>query len=223
MSIESATFTGGIPGNSPEELCSIQAVASVVGFGAIEIGAELQDTTGHISAQMKNVRMAPYTPATRQETTRRQPMNRVIWKPDLYGNCWTSDGFSKHLDGILSSDTSSSSSSDEQRVIFAHVLSLLNHKNAKLRVLELSDKNAEISRIVLDGADFSHLIRSFTAGYLSSDGKLFGTQVEIQSAPAEISRSATQISDQSYDLIVLPNIVSSDLYLHAMLPNLKIS
>ena len=221
VSIESATFRGGRPENSPEELCSIQAVASVVGFGAIEIGAELQDTTGHISAQMKKVRMAPYTPATRQETTRRQPMNRIVWKPDLYGSCWTSDDFSKHLDGVLSSDASSSSSSDKQRVIFAHILSLLNHKNAKLRVLELSDKNAEISRIVLDGADFSHLIRSFTAGYLSSDGQLFGTQVEIQSTPAEMSRSATQISDQSYDLIVLPNVVSSDLYLHAMLPNLK--
>lgn len=221
VSIESAIFGGGKVAEMREGLHSVHAAASVVGFGAIEIVAELQDSNGHVSAQLRKVRMAPYTPAARQESSPRQPMLRVVWKPDIYGNCWTDDSFLKQIDALNPTSGSIPSASSETRVIFAHILSLFSHKIPKLRVLELSDKDAEISRMVLDGGDLSHTIRTLTAGYLSASGQLFGTEVEMQSTSAQISRSATEIRDQTYDLIVLPNVVSADLYLHAMLSDLK--
>ena len=220
VSIESAVFrTPESPRN--EESWLIDSTANVVGFGAIETNSELHNRKGQICAQMRNMRMASFiAPSKRQEKlAQRNPMLRVVWKPDPYGSCWTSNNFSRHVDDIKRLNPPTLSLPDEKRLIFAYILSLLSHKNPRLRILELSDENIEVSRVVLE--EFSHSIRSYTAGYLSENGELFGDQVEIETTPADVSHSASLITDQTYDLIVLPNTVTADLYLHAMMADMK--
>ena len=205
VSIESAII------RSPEDpqkdsAWLIDSTAGIVGFGAIETNSELHNRKGQIVAQMKNMRMAPFVaPSKRQEKlAQRNPMLRVVWKPDPYGSCWTTESFSKHIDDAKRSNPPTLSLPDEKRLIFADVLSLLTHKNPNLRILELSDETIEVSRFVLE--DFSQSIRSYTAGYLSENGELFGGDVRVESTPAEVSKSASLITDQIYDLIVLPNV-----------------
>ena len=62
---------------------------------------------------------------------------------------------------------------------------------------------------------------SYTGGYLVETGELIEAQVRAQSVATKISGSASHISDEKYNLIVLPSAISADLYLHAMLPELK--
>ena len=210
VSIESADFYS--PGGTSKDFCSIHAMAQTVGFGTIEIGAELRNG-GQIYAHMTKVRMAPYTPATRQNPRTRQPMNRVVWKPDLYADCWNSDTFSRYLEDIEQQSTSNTG------VIIAHLVSLITHKNPKLRILELSDENAEFGTAF--STEVTPLIGSYNGGYLSSTSELFGVEFKADSLPAKLSGSATRLKNEIYDVILLPSSVPSDLYLHAMLPELK--
>ncbi len=210
VSIEAAEFhTAEVP---PTDLCSIHSMAKTVGFGAIEMSAELS-SDGYIYGQMNKVRMAPYSPATQQVAGPRQPMLRVVWKPDIYVNCWDNQTFAQHLNSVQPSSTPG-------RVdVIRQVLSLLHHKNPRLRILELSDEHADFGYMFSD--ETFPPTGSYTAGYLSETGELFGTQVRAESVAAKISGSASHISDEKYDLIVLPSAISADLYLHAMLPELK--
>ena len=176
------------------------------------MSAELS-SDGYLYGQMSKVRMAPYTPANQQVAGPRQPMLRAVWKPDIHMNCWDNQTFAQQLNSVQPS------SIPGQLHAIRQVLSLLHHKNPRLRILELSDEHAEFGHMFSD--ETFPPTGSYTAGYLSGTGELFGVQVRAQSDAAKISGSASHISGEKYDLVVLPSAISADLYLHAMLPELK--
>lgn len=199
VSIESAEFH--TPEKSPEELCSIFATAETAGFGAIGMTAELLHN-GNVYAQLRNVRMAPYSPAAPPGAAPRQPMLRTVWKPDIYLKSWTSDSFSKCL------KCADSPSPNETDSAVSHVVSLVTHRNPKTKMLELSHREAEYG----NWSTKSHLLAmsSYTAGYLSGEGKLFGEDINLGTVPTNLAASSSELGNEKYDLIVLPD-VSLDL------------
>ena len=192
VSIESAEFH--TPENPPEDLCSIFATAETAGFGAIGMAAELLHN-GNVYAQLRNVRMAPYSPAAPPGTAPRQPMLRTVWKPDIYTQSWTSDSFSKYLKCKDSSSTDSA---------LSHGVSLLTHRNPKTKMLELSHKEAEFGSLFKE----CHLpaMSSYTAGYLSGEGKLFGIDIKLGTVPTNLAASSSELGNENYDLIVLSDV-----------------
>ena len=170
--------------------------------------------------------MAPYVSQKPVETSPRHPMLKVSWKPDIYTSSWTSGKLAKYIDGMRPVRPS------DNKDIIMRVISLAAHKNAGLRVLELVD--ADTCETLADDVVFPHPIGSFTAGYLSGEGELFGTPFDHATNVNETYLSdlgsrwsppkaleTSLISDQTYDIIVLPNAISADLYLHALLPKMK--
>ncbi|KAL9130123.1 MAG: hypothetical protein Q9217_001597 [Psora testacea] len=222
VSMESAMFR--LPRSSAED-CSINATADVVGLGSVEISAELQ-CGRQTCAQIKRVRLAPYFSQKPAEVLPRHPMLTVSWKPDIYTSSWTSGKLAKYID-----DTRPVRPSNNKDIIM-RVLSLVAHKNPRARILELVD--ADTCETLSDDVVFSHPVASFTEGYLSGEGELFGTVFDPAINTNETyldhggsrwtlpkTQLTTPIKDQSYDIIVLPNAISADLYLHALLPKLK--
>ena len=192
VSIESAEFH--TPEKPPEDLCSVFATAETAGFGAISMAAELLHN-GNVYAQLRNVRMAPYSPAAPPGAAPRQPMLRIVWKPDIYTESWTSDSFSKYLKCKDFPSTDSAVS---------HVVSLLTHRNPKIKMLELSHKEAEFGNWVTE----YHFpaMSSYTAGYLSGEGKLFGMDIKVGTVPTNFAASSSELGNEIYELIVLPDV-----------------
>ena len=206
--------------------CTINATADVVALGSIEISAELQ-CGGQTCAQIKKVRMAPYVSQNAIETSPRHPMLKVSWKPDIYTSSWTSGKLAKYIDGMRPVRPS------DNKDIIMRVISLAAHKNTGLRILELVD--SDTCETLADDVVFPHPVGSFTAGYLSGEGELFGIPFDPATGVKETYLSdmgsrwsppktleTSLISDQAFDIIVLPNAISADLYLHALLPKMKI-
>ena len=222
ISMESAIFR--LP-RSSEPDCVIHAQADTVGLGSVEVSAELE-CDGQLCAKIDQVRMSPYISQNVAERTPRHPMLKVAWKPDIYTTGWTNGKLAKYIDGMRPVRPS------DNKDIIMRVIALAAHKKPNLRILELVD--ADTCETLTDDVAFTHPVGSFTAGYLSGEGELWGLPFNQSIDPKETYLSnegsrwspprhleTTRIEDEKYNIVVLPNAISADLYLHALLPRMK--
>ena len=170
--------------------------------------------------------MGPYLSQNPTEASPRHPMLQVSWKPDIYTTSWSSGQLAKYIDGMRSVRPS------DNKDIIMRVISLAAHKNPALRILELVD--ADTCETLSDDVVFPHPVGTFTAGYLSGEGELWGIPFDSKNDASETylsdsgsrwsppnSPETSLIADETYDIVVLPNAISADLYLHALLPKIK--
>lgn len=94
VSIEEAYFR--TPNISSQETWFIDAAAEKVGFGTSLISAALHDGQGQICAHLKGVHATGYQGTAQvQEEENREPILRLLWKPDV--STLSSQGFGDYL------------------------------------------------------------------------------------------------------------------------------
>ncbi|KAL9046411.1 MAG: hypothetical protein Q9214_000744, partial [Letrouitia sp. 1 TL-2023] len=72
--------------SAPVEGCKIMAQAEPVGPGQSRMCTELYDEENQVHAQISGVRMTVYEDSTEDmSAANRNPMLRVVWKPDIFG------------------------------------------------------------------------------------------------------------------------------------------
>ena len=200
----------------------INANASVIGFGASEINAELFDSDGKVKAQIENVRLAPYEAAAQLDdgSAQRHPVLRVLWKPDVTGGLLRAPDFTKYLDAFLAE--AHSEFNDEGIIKLGASLNLLSHKNPALRILELGNDIPEITQgalsLLLAHTSFKRLL-SYTAGSIGEDGNLIGAVVDINNGKQE--KEGPIALDRAYDLVLLPHFGTAATYLESHLKTIE--
>lgn len=200
---------------------SINSRAESIGFGAAEICAELVNSHGRVNVQLENVRLAPYEVTSQVGVTEeRHPILRVLWKPDVHGlGLISSDRLSDYLDEFASE--AHSNIADEGLLKLGGCLSLLAHKSPGLRILELGNNISEItdaSLALLSASTTFRRLQSYTVGSFSERGELFGAVVNFKDGERQ---GSSLITDQTFDLVLLPHIVLANLYLENSLALIK--
>jgi NADPH:quinone reductase-like Zn-dependent oxidoreductase/malonyl CoA-acyl carrier protein transacylase len=216
--VESATFE--INKLDAKLAWSVKSNAIVAGFGSAVINSELVNSDGQVKAQLENVRLAPYEAAGQLETNgnQRHPMLRVLWKPDVSPGLMTAEDLTKYLQSVPAESHASLRGS----VQLAACLSLVSHRNPYLRVLQLGDSAPETTKATLDMllADTAFVrLLSYTTGRIDESGQLFGSKVDIKTGEAK-KEDALPL-DPDFDLVILSDLATSNLYLEKRLKELK--
>lgn len=194
---------------------TVHSLAKSVGFGTAEIGAELIDSNSRVKVQLGNVRLAPYEVTNLLgDAEKRNPMLRVLWKPDVYGLGLIGSGpLSDYLTAFATE--SHGEIADEGLLKLGASLSLLTHKNPRLRILELGSDSNEITKATLDllhsNTEFKRLY-SYTIGSISEIGELHGATVSLEDGQRQ---EVSPITGQHYDLVILPHRSTADTYLES--------
>ena len=223
VSIKSANFETPSEGMGSEQWY-IDSIAQITGIGAAETVAELCNGNGNAFAQLKGTRLAPLDAAQQKHTYERHPMLRVLWKPDLLSLGLIPSGqLTAYLDGFVTE--AKSDIDDEGLLKMGAMINLLAHKNPRLRVLELANESADITKAALG---LLHATRSFkylssyTRGMISDDGVLYGYSLNYEDkAAAQSQEPLSKITDERFDLVLLPFAASSDTYLATKLSPIK--
>ncbi|KAK4222721.1 acyl transferase/acyl hydrolase/lysophospholipase [Podospora fimiseda] len=177
------------------------------GFGPIEAGCELIDSQGKVAVQFDQVRMNPYSAGTYNEesaSTKRHPILRVLWKPDVYGLGYMSSLAAEKFAQKFS-DESQSAVEDRSLIKFGGLVDLLVHKDPGMRVLELGNPSEELRGAILELlASKSDMKRfaTYTKGEVSEEGEIVGGVVDLESneAPEKLGG----LEKGAYDLVLVP-------------------
>lgn len=196
-----AAFTG--------EECEIRTSAQITGFGSAEVGAELVSPDGDIVVQMDQLKLAPYHSAVKEDLDgERNPMLRVLWKPDPYGLGYISDAHAQMLFEHFIREANSPVSDDTVLKLGA-LLDLLVHKNPRLHVLEVGNAIHDITLAALDllsaRSEFKRMA-SYSTADITEDGSLFGGAVNLENG--ERSADPGVLENGHYDLAVIPVVGS---------------
>ncbi|KAK4992377.1 Type I Iterative PKS [Elasticomyces elasticus] len=192
VTIEEAYFQ--TPKASSPETWIIDASAEEVGFSRKLISAALHDGEGHICAYLKNAHAVGYQGAAQvKDEEAREPMLRVLWKPDV--ESMSSTGFSEYL-------RLSASTGDEE---LSAALDLLSHKNPNQRILEIN-ASKELSRELLTALRVEtpfKRFKSYARGHFSADDELFIEAVETLQSLEKPERVKDNGKGQ-YDVLIVP-------------------
>lgn len=168
------------PSTGVENQCTVFADSTSVGFGVINVNAELRSSSGLVLAQLGNVRCVSYegkkidTGLTNDE---RYPALRVLWKPDIFAlNSGASPQLTEYIhrfshslrDHVLYHE-------DPSMARFVAAVSLLAHSNPRLRILELGNNDFRHTALILDllqgNTSLKHF-RTYEKAQISDDGKV---------------------------------------------------
>ena len=169
---------------------------------AIGIDAKLEDEDGQLHAQITGLRMRPIPMPIQESRDKRQPMNRLVWKPTLLLNSWSGQDITNHLSIILEQVSLRFRSPYERT---DYILSLLSFASPQLRILDLS------------GGDFLHrrcwqpesrydMLRNCYIGQFQDDGQINVKGNTFDSADRNSWIPLKLEDEQFYDVIILPKV-----------------
>lgn len=173
-----------------------------VGFGTVNIEAELYNTSGETLVRMEGVRCIAYQGNSQQEAPeQRNPMCRVAWKPDIMlMDAGTNPGLTEYTD-YFSRTCLGENTASKALVELAGALDLYAHKNPKAHILILN-ADVDTTNLVLDvlaaGSPFRRFEIITQATF--ANGELRGHQLSPAEPDAENTDEA--ISTQTkFDLV----------------------
>ena len=197
--INTATFLSGTE-------CQMNTLVESTGFGTVQAGVEMIHANDGVVAQFDDLKLTPYQAIVHQssEENRRQPVLRVLWKPDIYGLGYisspTMENFVQHF-----ADEANSPVADQSLVKFGGMIDLLVHKNPRARVLEMGNDSNELTSAILSllssRTGFKRFATYTTASF-GENGSLSGGLVDLETGE-RASKSAT-LESGAFDLIFIP-------------------
>ena len=210
VSIEYAKIMTQGPSNS-SGACTIRAASETVGLGIAEVNAELQDTEGNITVQINKARLAAYHGGVDQDGNidERHPILRVLWKPDISRLSLSENAtFTKYTDDFASSRLEQFGNIDIGR--FVGALDLLAHENPRLRILELGNRNNNLTASILTALDAEASLKrfqSYTQGSISEGGKFSARRIHsVLQLDVDIETTERLSDKDMFDVIILPSV-----------------
>ncbi|KAH9897461.1 reducing type I polyketide synthase 10 [Xylariomycetidae sp. FL2044] len=198
--------TVAAPSGSP---CRLSSVIRRTGFGSMESGAELIGEDGEVVVQFDQVKLVPYSAGTEviRSADKRDPVLRVLWKPDLYGlGLMSPSALGSFVDAFCRRENSSGlSASGTDFLVLKAVLDLCMHKEPRARVLELRNPCSEWTCNIMDFfsplSDFRRCL-TYTAAAYDTHGSLQGRLVDLETG--QTSAGAIVPENGAFDLLIVP-------------------
>jgi hypothetical protein len=194
---------------SEQDTWFFDAEAETCGVNAFEFNAGLLNDKHEIVAVIEGGRMQKYEVGVlddTESTTPREPMLRVIWKPDILNfNRTHPDDLTAYLDGFF--QESHSPIRDEGLLKLGGAVSLFSHKNPSMRVLQIgsSDQLAKAILEMLDAQKSYKKIGGLSTGSFEGDEKLFASAWNLSDRIIdEKSRHGAVQEREIFDLIIVP-------------------
>ncbi|TVY83962.1 Reducing polyketide synthase DEP5 [Lachnellula suecica] len=197
------------PQPSSDECWFIDAAAVKAGFATHLITTKLYDNNGQVLAHMKDARITAYQGISQKdETEEREPMLRVLWKPDV--TLLADDGLTKYVDSWTGKPDFAANVN-----CLAAALDLLAHQNPSLRILELDSQDTGITEYLMQilkvKTPFKRF-KSYWRGHLTDSNDLLAHEVVTDTVGEEKNTKTTIKGD--YDVLVLHlPVETSDGYL----------
>jgi hypothetical protein len=123
----------------------VKAIAEPVGFGTIRASGELYDDDGSVLLRISKCRLVAYESGVQQQAEEeRQPMLRVLWKPDIT-HLGPTNGvqFSSYIEQFVARAAIDARTRGVAVARLMAVVDLVAHKNPRLRVLSFLDEEDE--------------------------------------------------------------------------------
>ncbi|KAI0006809.1 hypothetical protein F4779DRAFT_595040 [Xylariaceae sp. FL0662B] len=190
------------PPPAKSAVMNVNAISVPAGFGTIKISGELYDDKGEVFLQVDRCRAVAYQSGslTQDGGDERQPMLRVVWKPDVAAlGPGDEDRLSEFTEKFASSFQIPGS--DPLAGGVGAALDLLSHKNPTIRVLNLWGSINEYLVMLLRIATPFKRCSSCVSGAFLGAGKPVGIELVDFDESREPARLA---DDQKFDVVVLP-------------------
>ncbi|CAG8973482.1 hypothetical protein HYALB_00011077 [Hymenoscyphus albidus] len=193
VSIGEAHFQA--PKTPAQEEWLIDTSAERVGFSAIVITAAMHNGQGQTCAYLKDVHATGYQGAAQvEEEEDREPMLRVLWKPDV--SILSNKGFADYL----------ATSGHSQEAKLTAALDLISHKDPALKIIDINS-SIELSKKFLDvlriDTPFKRY-RSYARGHFSEKNELVVENVESLQSLNEPKASKGKTQGE-YDVVIVPS------------------
>ncbi|QKX55823.1 uncharacterized protein TRUGW13939_02921 [Talaromyces rugulosus] len=202
--------------------CTIYADSTNVGFGVVNVNAELRSSSETVLVRINDIRMVAYGESNVETglfDEKRHPVLRVLWKPHITTlKPGSSAQLTSYIDRFAKSlDENPLCKINSDLGQFAGTIDLLSHSNPRLRILELGTGDIRYSALLLDllRADSSlRHFRTYDKAELADDGRILGGKVQDISELEQWETQKSEIkSDAAFDALIIP----------PMTPGLKIS
>ncbi|OTA63674.1 polyketide synthase [Hypoxylon sp. EC38] len=184
---------------------TIDTKSRSVGFGTVNIEAELYNTSGETLIRLEGARCIPYQANVQPEAPeQRNPMCRVAWKPDImFMDAGANPGLSKYLDWFVQ-NFAGEVRMREPLIPLVGALDLCAHKNPRAQILLLSadvDTSHVLLRVLNAGSPLRRF-ETFTQATFAND-ELRGR--EISSTELDNITGYESISKETkFDFIFSP-------------------
>lgn len=182
----------------------VDAESCSVGFGTVNIDAELRTSSGDLLVAMGDVRCIAYAGNVQSSLMEdRNPLVRVVWKPDIRAmGPGPSDGLTRYLEWFASTTQRSFSKSKRTRYV-AGVLDLIAHWRPELRILELEAADTDFTAVALEVLSAGSPLRrmkSYVQARVTAEGDLVGREL----CEAASDEKDLPLSDATFDVVLLP-------------------
>jgi acyl transferase domain-containing protein/NADPH:quinone reductase-like Zn-dependent oxidoreductase len=202
--------------------CHIEAMVRIQGFGIAEGDADLISATGSVVARMIGLKMVAYNGANQLGRAKpdRCPMLRVVWKPDIYR---LSALPPEVVSTFFQNSITSTDMNTEEFLRIGTCLDWIAHKHPNLKVLELGNgDHLTTNKIIsfLGGSSMFPRIQSLISGAMFPDGKLYGSQVDIQNGldgPLSDNALVPLRTDDHFNIILMTCRSTSQSYINTHL------
>lgn len=179
------------------EVCNIRAECEKSGFESVLFQAELQNASGHIIAQMKEVRAIAYQEPSLEAHTKleRNPFLRILWKPNISSlSNGDAQAFAKYLEQFSSLLPMQFQNTDVAYV--AGAVDLITHKSGRMKILELQENADNILEELIHttsiGGNHRHF-ESYTRCLIAPNSDLVSDLRALKREPL-------------FDLVLIPSV-----------------
>ncbi|KAL2867458.1 type I polyketide synthase [Aspergillus lucknowensis] len=192
VAIEEAQFR--TPQAQPQKACRLDATGTKIGFSAYMLNACLYDSQDQPCVILKDVRVTGYQGGAQvaDEEEEREPMLRVLWKPDV--TTLSSDGLAQYL----------LSCADTEVEQFAATVDILSHKNPRLRILDVTNSDELTAQCldILRSENAFKRFKSYAKGYLAEEDDLV-FEIFDSKQPLGEGKLIKSTGKEEYDLIII--------------------
>ncbi|KAK8030030.1 polyketide synthase [Apiospora rasikravindrae] len=183
---------------------AIDTKSKQVGFGTVNIEAELYNASGETLIRMAGARCIAYQGNTQQDVQeQRNPMCRVAWRPDVtLLDAGVNPGLTKYTDWFV--ETWGKKGLPAGLTRLCGCLDLAVHKNPRVHIL-LLDVDDDTSNVILEVLKAGSPLRRFETLTQATiaNGELEGHEVS-SSIPGPRSETAVVPRDTKFDLVFCP-------------------
>ncbi|KAI0021210.1 polyketide synthase [Xylariomycetidae sp. FL0641] len=184
---------------------SIDTRSQRVGFGTVNIEAELYNSSGDTLVRMEGARCIAYQGNAQPKSSEpRNPLCRVVWRPDIMlMDGGANPALAEYTDSFLRT-FASGNAVPESLIRLAGALDLCLHRNPKAQVL-LLDTDADATDVLLHVLRAGSPLRRFEALTQATfeDGELYGHDISLSASYVQ-GVGATVSKETKFDLIISP-------------------
>ena len=206
----------------------VYADSHATSFSTATVSTELRKPDGQVHAKINGMRLTTYQgSANNDDVTKRHPMLRVCWKPDLISLQTAPAALEAFLEREAAIEKSSAEACTTSHLYeMLAMVELVCHKNPRARILylltDIHDLTAvRVCMIKLGSNTEIHSYGSFAVGEITEDGVVSKKQLFDASSLLNLASLPVHHSGPNFDIVIVPEALKDLRRLDSLLPLLN--